>query len=70
MADKDPISGNTYLQGVSITVGVVPVVGQKGIITLRPNTAGTTNESFVIEQRRYGSGKPRRIIVRGKISRD
>jgi hypothetical protein len=70
MADKSPFAGNTYLQGSSSTPVSTPVVGDKDPAKLQPEAVETSNESFVIEQSRYGSGKPRRIIVRGKISSD
>jgi len=70
MADKSPFAGNTYIQGSSATSVSSPVVGEKDPVRLQPEVVGTANESFVVEQSRYGSGKPRRIKVRGKISSD
>jgi hypothetical protein len=69
MADKSLFAGNTYLQGSSATSVSTPVVREKDPVKLQPEVVGTSNESFVIEQSRYGSGKPRRIIVRGKLSK-
>lgn len=70
MADKSPFAGNTYIQGSSSTSVSSPVIGENDPVKLQPQVVGTSNEGFVIEQSRYGSGKPRRIIVRGKLSRD
>lgn len=70
MADKNPFAGNTYLQGASSTSGSSPVVGERDLVKLRPNVVGTSIERFIVDQSRYGSGKPRRIVVRGKISSD
>lgn len=70
MADKSPFAGNTYIQGSSSTSVSTPVVGEKDPVKLQPQVVGTSNENFVVEQSRYGSGKPRRIIIKGKISSD
>ena len=71
MADKSPFAGNTYIQGASSTSAAPPVIGENDAVKLQPQEGGTFNEGFVVvEQSRYGSGKPRRIIVRGKLSRD
>lgn len=66
MADKSPFAGNTYLQGSSSTSVSTPIVGDKDPVKLQSEVAETSNEAL----KRYGSGKPRRIIVRGKISSD
>ncbi len=70
MADKSPFAGNTYIQGSSSTSVSSPVVGEKDPVKSRPEVVGSSKESFVVEQNRYGSGKPRRIIIRGKIASD
>ncbi|WP_330085269.1 hypothetical protein [Methylocystis iwaonis] len=70
MADKSPFAGNAYIQGSSSTSVSTSIVSEKDQVKLQPEVVGTSNEGFVIEQSRYGSGKPRRIIIKGKISSD
>jgi hypothetical protein len=67
MADNSPFAGNTYIAGSSPTS---PAANEKTPGEFRLDVAEPSKPRFDVEQQRYGSGKPRRIIIRGKVSSD
>ncbi len=70
MTEQNPFAGNTYVQGSSSTSASTVFSPDKQQAKLQPNVVGTSDEEFVVEQSRYGSGKPRRVVIKGKISSD
>ncbi|MBB4199928.1 hypothetical protein GGD83_003752 [Rhodoblastus sphagnicola] len=70
MVENNPLLGNSYVSGVSATSASSPVVRENPPVIAQPKLVEISSKSFNIDEGRYGSGKPRRIIIRGKISSD
>jgi hypothetical protein len=68
MDEKNPFAGNMYIHGSSPTTVTSPVASEEDSIKAKFSLNGALKESFSVEQSRYGSGKPYRVVIRGKIS--
>jgi hypothetical protein len=68
----DPFAKSNYVSGTTTTTSVStpPKLVDGGIDLNSSQTkgAGKSNVFDVIEQARYGTGKPCRVVIRGKIA--
>jgi len=72
-SSNDPFGKSDYLSGSTATASIAaPPKLPIGADLLKPQTKGGRPPSgdYVVEQSRYGSGKPRRVVIRGKITRE
>lgn len=70
---KDPFSNNSYVTSQSTqAVGTASVLEleRAGESISNTTSEASTDQGIVrVDQSRYGTGKPRRIVLRGKIAR-
>lgn len=81
-SSKNPFGKSDYLKGSTATASipttpeaVPPVVQPKSaagtVASESPGKGGSVSSGeYGLEQKSYGTGKPRRIVVRGKVSRE
>jgi hypothetical protein len=72
-SSQNPFAGNTYVTGVqtTATAPAPPPQGPAAITPLSPPSLAMEGQTPIIkiEQARYGTGKPKRIVIKGKILR-
>lgn len=68
MPPQRPPFSNEYSQGSQTSATQEIEVRAPVGFTISTQRAGTASVS--VEHRRYGTGKPRRVVIRGKISCD
>jgi len=68
---SDPFDKSNYLSGSTATVPVVePPKLQIGAEEELPIGADPFKSKTVVAHNRYGTGKPRRVVIRGTVTRE